>query len=52
MPHPTSGYDAMLWFVMALAFSTRLELVPLGRLSEREKEWAIRMLRHQLDILE
>lgn len=42
----------MLWSVIALTFSTMLELVTVGRLSAREEDLEILILRHQLDILE
>lgn len=42
----------MLWYVIAFTFSTMLELVAIGRLSDREKDLEILILRHQLDILE
>lgn len=42
----------MIWFVIALTFSTMLELVTIGCLSDREKDLEILILRHQLDILE
>ncbi len=29
----------MIWFGIALTFSTMLELVTIGRLSDREKVW-------------
>lgn len=42
----------MIWYVIALTFSTMLELVTIGRLSDREKDLETLILRHQLDILE
>ena len=42
----------MIWSVFALVFSTLLDLFALRRLSEREKDLEILILRHQLDILE
>jgi putative transposase len=42
----------MVWFVIALVFSTLLDFVSLGRLNDREKDLEILILRHQLDILE
>ena len=42
----------MVWSVFALVFSTLLDLFALRRLSEREKDLEILILRHQLDILE
>jgi len=42
----------MAWFIITHVFTTLLELVGIGRLSEREKDLEILILRHQLDILE
>ena len=42
----------MVWFVISLTFSTLLELITIGRLSDQEKDLEILILRHQLDILE
>jgi len=42
----------MIWFAVTHIFSTLLELVRIGRLSEKEKDLEIMILRHQLDILE
>ena len=42
----------MAWFLITHIFSTLLELVGTGRLSERQKDLEILILRHQLDILE
>jgi hypothetical protein len=42
----------MTWFLIAHIFATLLELIGIGRLSEREKDLEILILRHQLDILE
>ncbi len=42
----------MLWFVVSLTFSTLLELITIGRLTDQEKDPEILILRHQLDILE
>ena len=41
----------MFWLAIVRIFATRLELLHLGRLSEKEKELEILVLRHQLDIL-
>ncbi len=42
----------MFWSIVALVFSVLLDLFRLGRLSKREKDLEILILRHQLDILE
>ena len=42
----------MFWSIVALAFSVLLDLFHLGRLSNRDKDLEILILRHQLDILE
>ena len=42
----------MAWFLITHIFSTLLELVGTGRLSERLKDLEILILRHQLDLLE
>ncbi len=42
----------MIWFVIGLTFSALLELVTIGRLSDREEDLEILIPRHQLDILE
>ena len=42
----------MIWFIITHIFSTLVELVGIGRLSKREKDLEILILRHQLDILE
>ncbi len=42
----------MFWSIVALVFSVLLDLIRLGRLSDREKDLEILILRHQLDILE
>ncbi len=42
----------MFWSIVALVFSVLLDLFRLGRLSDREKDLEILILRHQLDILE
>jgi hypothetical protein len=42
----------MFWSIIALVFSVLLDLFRLGRLSDREKDLEILILRHQLDILE
>ncbi len=42
----------MAWFIITHIFSTLLELIGTSRLSEREKDLEILILRHQLDILE
>ena len=42
----------MVWFIITFIFSTLLEFIGIGRLSEREKDLEILILRHQLDILE
>ncbi len=42
----------MIWFIITHIFSTLLEFIGIGHLSEREKDLEILILRHQLDILE
>ena len=42
----------MAWFVVMHLFSTLLEWVRIGRLSEREKDLEILVLRQQLAILD
>jgi transposase len=42
----------MAWFLITHIFATVLALIGIGRLSEREKDIEILILRHQLDILE
>lgn len=42
----------MIWFIIAHIFSTLIEFISIGRLSEREKDLEILILRHQLNILE
>ncbi len=42
----------MVWFIITHIFSTLLELIGIGRLSDQEKDLEILILRHQLDILE
>jgi hypothetical protein len=42
----------MTWFLVTHIFAMLLELVGIGRLSEREKDLEILSLRHQLDIIE
>lgn len=42
----------MTWFFLSQIFATLLEFVLIGRLSEREKDLEILILRHQLDIME
>ncbi len=42
----------MIWFTITHIFSTLLEFIGIGHLSEREKDLEILILRHQLDILE
>ncbi len=41
----------MGWFILAQLFSILIELVRLGRLSEREKDLEILLLRQQISIL-
>ena len=41
----------MAWFLITHIFTTLLELIGIGCLSEREKDLEIVILRHQLDIL-
>ena len=42
----------MVWFIITHIFSTLVAFVGIGRLSEREKDLEILILRHQLDIIE
>ena len=42
----------MVWFIITHIFSTLVAFVGIGRLSEREKDLEILILRHQLDIVE
>jgi len=42
----------MVWFIITHIFSTLVAFVGIGRLSEREKDLEILILRHQLNILE
>jgi hypothetical protein len=48
---PTGGGDQMGWFILAQVFSILIAIVSLGRLSEREKDLEILVLRQQLAIL-
>jgi hypothetical protein len=41
----------MVWFIITLIFSTLLDIVCIGRLSDQEKDLEIMILRHQLNIL-
>jgi hypothetical protein len=41
----------MLWLAVSHIFSIILELVHIGRLSEKDKHLEIMMLRHQLDVV-
>jgi putative transposase len=42
----------MVWFVVMHLFSTLIDLVGIGRLSDREKDFEILLLRQQLGIIE
>ena len=42
----------MVWFVLALTFSTLLDLVGIGRLSNHKKDLEILILGHRLENLE
>ena len=42
----------MSWFIVTHIFSTLVEFVGIDRLSDREKDLEILILRHQLDIVE
>ena len=42
----------MVWAVVRQVFSTLLELIQIGRLSDREKDLEILVLRKQLAIME
>ena len=42
----------MIWFMVLQVISTLIELVQLGRTSEREKDLEILLLRRQLAICE
>jgi len=41
----------MVWFIITLIFSTLVDVIRIGRLSDQEKDLEIMILRHQLDIL-
>jgi hypothetical protein len=41
----------MIWLALLHIFSTVLELVHIGRLSEKDKDLEIMILRHQLDVM-
>jgi len=41
----------MVWLALLHIFSTILELVHIGRLSEKDKDLEIMILRHQLDVM-
>jgi transposase len=41
----------MIWLAISLVFSTVLELIHIGRLSEKDKDLEIMILRHQLDVM-
>ena len=41
----------MIWLAILHIFSTVLELVHIGRLSDNDKDLGIMILRHQLDVL-
>ncbi|MFN2171454.1 MAG: hypothetical protein ACK2T4_12210 [Candidatus Promineifilaceae bacterium] len=41
----------MFWLAITHIFSTILELVHIGRLSEKDKDLEIMILRHQLDVM-
>lgn len=42
----------MFWFIVPLVFSSLLDLFTLRHQSDREKDFEIHILRHQLDVLE
>ena len=41
----------MFWLAITHIFSTILELIHIGRLSEKDKDQEIMILRHQLDVM-
>ena len=41
----------MVWFALLHIFSAILELLRVGRLSEKDKDLEIMILRHQLDVM-
>ena len=41
----------MVWFAITLIFSAILDLIHIGRLSEKDKDLEIMILRHQLDVM-
>ena len=41
----------MIWLAISLVFSTVLELIRIGRMSEKDKDLEIMILRHQLDVM-
>jgi hypothetical protein len=41
----------MVWLIISYIFSTTLELIHIGHLSEKDKDLEIMILRHQLDVM-
>ena len=41
----------MVWLALSHIFSTILELVHIGRMSDKDKDLEIIVLRHQLDVM-
>jgi putative transposase len=41
----------MFWLAITHIFSTNVELIHIGRLSEKDKDLVIMILRHQLDVM-
>ena len=42
----------MAWFILSQLFSTLIQLIHIGRISDPEKELEIMILRYQLAIVE
>ena len=41
----------MIWLAITHTFSALLELLHIGRVSEKDKDLEIMLLRHQLDVM-
>jgi hypothetical protein len=44
--------NAMAWFILTQLFSTLIQLVRIGQMSDQEKDLEIMILRYQLDLAE
>ena len=42
----------MAWFILTQLFSTLIQLVRIGQMSDQEKDLEIMILRYQLDLAE